>query len=59
MDHFHYIENKAYCENIALEDLATEYGTPVYIYSKATLKRHLARIREAFRQLPNDGLLLL
>jgi len=37
MDHFHYKENSLYCEDVKLEDVARKFGTPIYVYSKATL----------------------
>jgi diaminopimelate decarboxylase len=36
---------------VAVERIASEVGTPAYIYSKATFVEHLRRIREAYREL--------
>lgn len=52
MDYFNYREEVAYCEDIPLATLAEAVGTPAYIYSRATLKKHLHRIREAFGSYP-------
>lgn len=40
MDHFNYKENSLYCEDVAISELAETYGTPLYVYSRATLERH-------------------
>lgn len=40
MDHFNYKEDSLYCEDVAISTLAETYGTPLYVYSRATLERH-------------------
>ena len=40
MDHFAYRNNVLYAEDVPLADIATRYGTPCYVYSRATLERH-------------------
>ncbi|MGD2171323.1 MAG: diaminopimelate decarboxylase [Gammaproteobacteria bacterium] len=40
MDHFEYKQGALYCESVAIADLARAYGTPLYVYSRATLERH-------------------
>lgn len=40
MDHFNYKDDKLYCEDVAISTLAEIYGTPLYVYSRATLERH-------------------
>lgn len=40
MDHFNYKDNALYCEDVAISTLAEIYGTPLYVYSRATLERH-------------------
>ena len=40
MDHFHYKEGQLFAEEVALKDVADAYGTPTFVYSKATLERH-------------------
>lgn len=49
MDHFHLIDNELHAENIALTQLATEYQTPLYVYSKATITRHWKAFDEALK----------
>lgn len=48
MDHFHYKNRVLHCEEIPLPDLAKVYGTPLYVYSRATLLHHLKQIQTAF-----------
>lgn len=40
MDHFNYKDKILYCEDVAISTLAQTYGTPLYVYSRATLERH-------------------
>jgi len=40
VDHFEYKQGSLYCENVAIETLAETYGTPLFVYSRATLERH-------------------
>ena len=40
MDHFHYKEGQLFAEEVALKDVADTYGTPTFVYSRATLERH-------------------
>ena len=40
MDHFEYKNGALYCEEVAIADLADHYGTPLFVYSRATLERH-------------------
>ena len=47
MNHFDLIDDELACEGVKLTDLAREAGTPVYVYSSATLERHFTVFREA------------
>ncbi len=40
MDHFIYRDGRLHVEDIALADIAAKFGTPCYVYSRATLERH-------------------
>ena len=40
MDHFEYRNGTLHAEKVPVADIATVHGTPVYIYSRATLERH-------------------
>jgi len=51
MDHFSYRNRILHCEDIPVSKLAERYGTPLYIYSKATLLHHLKSIQEAFKEV--------
>jgi len=51
MDSFQYIDGALHAERLRCADLAAAAGTPVYIYSKATLLGHYARLMEAFAPL--------
>lgn len=42
-----------HCENVALPKLAEEYGTPLYIYSAATIQERYAAFDRAFRDIPH------
>ena len=51
MDYFNYKEGNLFAENVSIEAIAEEVGTPVYIYSKATFMEHLQKIQQAYAQL--------
>jgi diaminopimelate decarboxylase len=48
MDHFHYLDRVLHCEDVPVRILAEHYGTPLYVYSKATLLHHLRQVQGAF-----------
>lgn len=48
MDHFHYKNRVLHCEDVPVPALAKKYGTPLYVYSTATLLRHLGELQRAF-----------
>jgi diaminopimelate decarboxylase len=48
MDHFTYKDRVLHCEDVSLPELARVYGTPLYVYSTATLLHHLKQIQTAF-----------
>ena len=51
MDYFNYKNGTLFAENVDVQRIVAEAGTPVYIYSKATFKHHLQRIQEAYSEL--------
>src|SRR5262245_47591477 len=53
MHYFHYIDGRLHCEDVSLERLAGEVGTPVYVYSERTLRRHVRVFDEAFAGTPH------
>jgi diaminopimelate decarboxylase len=48
MDHFHYRGGVLHCEDVPVPDVAAAHGTPVFVYSSATLLHHLKEIQTAF-----------
>ena len=48
MDYFNYKEGKLFAEDVSLESIAKEHGTPCYVYSRATLERHWHAFNDAF-----------
>jgi diaminopimelate decarboxylase len=46
MDHFAYRDGALWCEDVPLARIAEEVGTPVYVYSAATLRRHARVFRD-------------
>jgi diaminopimelate decarboxylase len=40
MDHFEFRDGQLFAESVAVSDLAQQYGTPCYVYSRATIERH-------------------
>lgn len=53
MHDFHYHNDALFCEDVPLERLAKEQGTPCYIYSHATLTRHFQTFDQAFAAVPH------
>jgi diaminopimelate decarboxylase len=51
MDQFHYVDGKLHCEGVAVSDLAAEYGTPLYVYSKAAFVGALKALQTEFAEL--------
>lgn len=49
MDQFNYREGRLFCENIAIDDIAAAAGTPVYVYSAATITDHYRKLVAAFK----------
>ncbi len=45
---FHYKDNALYCENVLLREVAEEYGTPLYVYSKRQVVENFRAINVAF-----------
>jgi diaminopimelate decarboxylase len=51
MDHFEYRQGRLFCEDVPVSDIASAVGTPVYVYSSATLLYHYRGISSAFAEL--------
>jgi len=53
MDHFQYRDNQLCAENVAVASIVEQFGTPTYVYSRATLERHWKAFDEAFEGRPH------
>jgi diaminopimelate decarboxylase len=53
MDHFLYRDGILHAEDVAIPDIATQVGTPFYVYSAATLTRHFRLFEEALSWGPH------
>ena len=53
MNHFEYRNGEMFAEEVPLKRIAREVGTPAYVYSLATLKRHFQVFDQAFAQVPH------
>ena len=53
MHHFQYQNGRLYAENVPLERIAQEVGTPCYVYSHATLTHHFKVFDRAFDDVPH------
>jgi diaminopimelate decarboxylase len=51
MDHFAYRNRVLHCEDVPVPALVEKFGTPLYIYSQATLLHHLKQLQTAFASL--------
>ena len=51
MDCFRFRQGRLCVEQVRADRIASEVGTPAYIYSKATFTDHLAKIQQAYREL--------
>lgn len=47
MDHFNYRDGLLHAEDVPLAQIAAQVGTPVYVYSSATLARHFGLFQQA------------
>lgn len=53
MDHFNYRDADLFAENVPVAAIAAEFGTPCYVYSRATLERHYRVYEDALGTLPH------
>ncbi|MAF62559.1 MULTISPECIES: diaminopimelate decarboxylase [Pseudomonadota] len=56
MDHFALVDGELFAERVPLARIAEEVGTPVYVYSRATLERHADVFREGLAGVPRKHL---
>ena len=53
MNHFEYRNGEMFAEDVPVKRIAKEVGTPAYVYSLATLKRHFRVFDQAFAKIPH------
>jgi diaminopimelate decarboxylase len=53
MDHFEYRDGRLFAEDVAVSAIAAAYGTPCYVYSRATIERHWHAFDDAFGEHPH------
>jgi diaminopimelate decarboxylase len=53
MHHFEYRNGEMFAEGVPLKEIARDVGTPAYVYSLATLKRHYNVFDQAFAAVPH------
>ncbi|NPA49416.1 MAG: diaminopimelate decarboxylase [Thermodesulfobacteria bacterium] len=53
MHHFQFRHGELYAEELPVREIARRVGTPFYLYSTATLKRHFRIFDRAFGALPH------
>lgn len=54
MDHFNYKDGELFAEETPVREIAQLYGTPLFIYSRATLERHWHAFNRAFGDYPHE-----
>ena len=53
MDYFQYRNNELFAEDVPVQEIAQQFGTPSYIYSRATLERHWQAFDTALANTPH------
>ena len=53
MDHFNDRDGLLHAEDVPLTEIAERFGTPCYVYSRATIERHWRAFERAFRDHPH------
>lgn len=51
MHHFDYKDGELHAEDVRVSDLAERFGTPLYVYSAKTLRRHFEAFDSAFASM--------
>jgi len=54
MDFFEYREGRLCAEAVPLQRVAETFGTPTYVYSRATLERHYQAFSQALAEVPHQ-----
>jgi diaminopimelate decarboxylase len=53
MDHFNYSDGELYAEGVPVSRIAEQFGTPAYVYSRATLERHYRAYHHVLKDRPH------
>ena len=53
MDYFNYRENRLFAEEVAVDEIVAQYGSPCYVYSRATFEKHWNAFDQAFGDHPH------
>ena len=53
MDYFNYRHGQLYAEDVSIADIGNDYGTPCYVYSRATIERHWHAFDDALGDHPH------
>lgn len=53
MDHFNYRNNELFAEDVPVQEIVQQFGTPCYIYSRATLERHWRAFDSVLKGTPH------
>ena len=53
MDHFNYRDGQLWAEDVPVVSLVADYGSPLYVYSRATLERHYRVFEQALGAHPH------
>src|SRR5262245_16795587 len=48
MDYFNYVRGRLHCEDLSVESLAVQHGTPLYLYAARTIVEHYKKLAAAF-----------
>ena len=51
MHHFQYRDNELYCEDVPVKKICEDVGTPLYLYSHATLTKHFRAFDGSFKDI--------
>ncbi len=54
MNHFTYRNGELCCEDVRIQEIAAQVGTPFYLYSSATLKRHFTAFESGFEGMAHQ-----
>ncbi len=53
-NYFKYKNDKLFCEEVSLTELANQFGTPLYVYSKNYMRDKYNEFTSAFKEIPHQ-----